>query len=285
MKTMLTAIILMVIFQVSCGSVQDSALNGTKDKNSSNDPNSTDKEGQLLSNGDYFNVDGYVSPINISVNGKQYRDSEDFYTQELKRLQSEVKKEYAGYQLSFDAAVGLRNFKTGMYVFLVAANDTGVASEAYVDSTGKFSFMLDGKVDKKAMYTLRATKRIGLRLTKGEEVISWCYNMYAEKEIALETNPVVLRSFETVVTQYQCSEQSDGIQLPEREQDIKTEMDQEWADANDKEVKRTAAVNAQAKKEQESPAPSTPTPTPTSTPTPTPTPTSAPATTSEEGSN
>lgn len=252
MKTMLTAIIMMVVFQVSCGAAQDSALNGAKDNNS-NDP--TDKNGQLLANGDYFNVDGYVSPINISVNGKQYRDSEDFYTQELKRLQAEVKKEYAGYQLSFDAAVGLKNFKTGMYVFLVAASDTGVASESYVDSTGKFSFMLDGKVDQKAMYTLRATKRIGLRLTKGEEVISWCYNMYAEKEIALETNPVVLRSFETVVTQYQCSEQNDGIQLPEREEDdLKTEMDQDWAKANDKEVKRTEAVNAQANKEQDAPA-------------------------------
>jgi len=270
---------MMVVFQVSCGSVQDSALNGSKDKDnknsSSNDP-SAEKDGQLL-NGDYFNVDGYVSPINISVNNKQYRDSEDFYTQELKRLQSEVKKEYAGYQLSFDAAVGLKNFKTGMYVFLVAAGETGVASEAYVDSTGKFSFMLDGKVDKKAMYTLRATKRIGLRLTKGDEVISWCYNMYAEKEIALETNPVVLRSFETAVTQYQCSEQNDGIQLPEREQDIKTEMDQEWADANDKEVKRTAAVNAQAKKEQEASSKAqtqtTETTSPTSENTPTPTPT------------
>lgn len=227
---------MMVALQVSCGSIQDEALKGTT--NSSNDPNS-----QLLADGSFFNVDGYVSPINISVNGKQYRDSEDFYTQEMARLQADVKKEYAGYSLSFDAAVGLKNFKTGMYVFLVAESENGVASESYVDSTGKFSFMLDSKVDKKTMYTLRATKRIGLRLTKGQEVIQWCYNMYAEKEMALETNPVVLRNFATVITQYQCSEQNDGIQLPDRDGDIKNEMDQEWADANDKEVKRTAELN------------------------------------------
>jgi hypothetical protein len=70
--------------------------------------------------------------------------------------------------------------------------------------------------------------------------------MYAEKEMALEASPVVLRNFETIVTQYQCSEPNEGIQLPERDQDIKTEIDQEWADANDKEVARTAELNAQA---------------------------------------
>ena len=270
MKTLLTTIIMMVVFQVSCGSAQDSALSGTKsDKSSSNDPNN--KDGSQLASGDYFNVDGYVSPINISVNGKQYKDSEDFYTQEMVRLQADVKKEYAGYTLSFDAAVGLKNFKTGMYVFLVAENDNGVASESYVDGTGKFSFMFDNKVDKKTMYTLRATKRIGLRLTKGQEVIQWCYNMYAEKEMALETSPVVLRNFATAVTQYQCSDYNDGIQLPDRAQDIKTEIDQEWADANDKEVKRTAAVNAQAAAPVATP---TPAPTPAATPAPTPAPTS-----------
>ena len=264
MKTLLTTtIIMMVVFQVSCGSAQDSTLNGTKsDKSNSNDPNNN---GSQLASGDYFNVDGYVSPINISVNGKQFKDSEDFYTQEMVRLQAEVKKEYAGYTLSFDAAVGLKNFKTGMYVFLVAENDNGVASESYVDGTGKFSFMFDSKVEKKTMYTLRATKRIGLRLTKGQEVIQWCYNMYAEKEMALETSPVVLRNFATAVTQYQCSDYNDGIQLPDRAQDIKTEIDQEWADANDKEVKRTAAVNAQAAAPVATPTP-TPTPAPVSTP-------------------
>ena len=261
---------MMVIFQISCGSAQDSALNGTKSTKST-DPNNTDSS-QLATSSDSFNVDGYVSPINISVNGKQYKDSEDFYTQEMVRLQADVKKEYAGYTLSFDAAVGLKNFKTGMYVFLVAENDNGVASESYVDGTGKFSFMFDSKVDKKTMYTLRATKRIGLRLTKGQEVIQWCYNMYAEKEMALETSPVVLRNFATAVTQYQCSDYNDGIQLPDRQQDIKTEIDQEWADANQKEIDRTAAVNAQA---AVAPAPvATPAPTPAATPAPTPAPTS-----------
>jgi len=166
-----------------------------------------------------LHVAGYISPINISVNDTPYRDSEDFYTQELARLQKEVRKEYPDHKLSFDAAVGLRNFKAGMYVFLVASSENGIASESYVDSSGKFEFRFydDVPVDKKALYTLRASKRIGLRLTNGNDVITWCYNMYAEKEMALEANPVILRHFHTTITKYQCSDNNQGIQIPEQD--------------------------------------------------------------------
>jgi hypothetical protein len=197
---------------------------------------------------DYLEVSGYVTPINISVDGKTYRDSEDFYTQELKKLQAQVKKDYAGYTLSFDAQVGLKNFKTGMYVLLAATADVGVASETYVDGQGKFTFMVDGKTDRNVDYTLRAVKRISLQLTKkGSETISWCYNMYAEKNVMLDGKSQILRSFVTSVTEYQC-EQTDGINVPEAEM---SEMDQEWMDRAKKEQKRDAAVNAAAKDEEE----------------------------------
>jgi hypothetical protein len=259
MKTMTT--ILMVAFLSACGSMEDA-----QQAANAKDAKASEESSQALA-AESFSLDGYVSPIAISVNGVQYRDSEDFYTKEIVRLQAEVKKQYPDYKLSFDAAVGLRNFKTGMYVFLASAGETGVASESYVDSTGKFSFMFDGSVDRKIMYTLRATKRIGLRLTKGEEVISWCYNMYAQKDMALDAGSIMLKSFETAVTQYQCSEQNDGIQLPEN--DVKTPMDQQWADDNAKEEARIADLDKKAKDEQkvalevapsEVPAPEAPAP-------------------------
>jgi hypothetical protein len=243
MKNMVTTSIMMLVLNVACGSIKDSELFNSAD--------ATKADANALPEG-YFKVDGYISPLNISVNGKQYRDSEDFYTQELARLKAQVKKEYPNHELSFDAAVGLKNFKTGMYVFLAASGDNGVASESYVDSTGKFSFMFDSKeVNTKDMYLLRATKRIGLRLTKGDEVISWCYNMYAEKEMALETTPAILRSFETAITDYQCSEPNEGIQLPakddESDKDVVTEMDEQWAKDRKAEADRVAQLNEQIK--------------------------------------
>jgi len=217
------------------------------------DPQATTSEqqqvtarGSQLSSGDYFMVEGYVSPINIGVDGKSYRDSEDFYTQELRRLQAMVKVQYPNYTLSFDAQVGLRNFKTGMYTFLVAADDIGVASESYVDSTGKFSFMLPGDTDRNAQYTLRATKRIGLRLSKkGEATIAWCYNMFAEKNVALNGQSNVLRSFVTSITEYECSDTTGGITLPENN----ITPEQEAMLKADEAAREETEANAQAQAE------------------------------------
>lgn len=172
--------------------------------------------GSSLTESDFFLVEGYVSPINISVNGKAYRDSEDFYTQEVKRLKTEVAKSYPEHSLYFDADVGLRDFKQNLLVLLVSTGDTGVASESIVDSKGKFTFNLPSDVDKQQLYTIRASKRIGLRLVKDQEVISWCYNLFAEQETTLEPKSIILRKFETVVTSYRCEEeQQETIEIPE----------------------------------------------------------------------
>jgi hypothetical protein len=244
MKNVIT-IILASMVMMACGSSPEGYTTAAEEQKKQQEKDAANVG--LSSPTDYLEVSGYVTPINISVDGKTYRDSEDFYTQELRKLQAQVKKDYAGYTLSFDAQVGLKNFKTGMYVLLAATADVGVASETYVDGQGKFTFMVDGKTDRNVDYTLRAVKRISLQLTKkGSETISWCYNMYAEKNVMLDGKSQILRSFVTSVTEYQC-EQTDGINVPEAEM---SEMDQEWMDRAKKEQKRDAAVNA-AKDEEE----------------------------------
>jgi len=280
MKTFLT-LITIVFLTMACGTAQDSATTNksatdTSSSTTSSTTSSTSSQAGLNA-GDYFSVEGYVSPINISVNSVVYRDSEDFYTQELRRLQIEVKEKYPNYKLSFDASVGLRNFKTGMYVFLVSSGDVGVASESYVDATGKFSFMLDGKTDRKVMYTLRATKRISLKLVKDKDIVQWCYNMYAEKEMPLDGKSAVLRQFATVITEYQCSDPANGIQLPDATY-FTPEQEQNMA-KDQAEKERVAAIEKAA-------ATPTPTPTPTAVAaTPTPTATTSTGTSSPASGN
>jgi len=178
-----------------------------------------DKEKNSKLAGSFLVVEGYVSPINVSINDKNYRDSEDFYTQEVVRLKAEVKKQYPDYDLFFDAEIGLKDFKRNLQAFLVSSSDTGVASESEIDSTGKFSFNLPPEIDTTVSYTLRASKRIGLRLVKDNDVVAWCYNLSAENQIALDGKPVVLKRFTTLITSYKCEEQrqNNGISLPAEE--------------------------------------------------------------------
>ena len=161
-------------------------------------------------------INGYVSPININVDGVAYPDSEDFYTSEVDRLGKLVKQQYPNHTLFFDAEVGLKDFKQGLVAYMVSSGDVGVSDETPVDGRGQFRFNLPAKTDLTQNYILRAYKRIGLRLEYKDDVITWCYNFYAEKNVIIENGKsMILRDFVTKITKYQCtSAKTSGISLP-----------------------------------------------------------------------
>lgn len=201
-------------FMFSCG------YNPQTDKNLAPDGQPYDSSGGAALNAEQSNqveVSGYVSPVSISVDGKAYEDGEDFYTQELNRLETIVANEYPGYTFALEADVGVRDLKNGLLVFLVSEND-GFADESKVDSKGKFSFYVP-KTVVSDNYLIRAYKRIGMRLTpptKDEKEIYWCYNMYAERTKTLEKASVILRDFTTKITRYKCASSAgtSGLQIP-----------------------------------------------------------------------
>jgi hypothetical protein len=236
MKTLVN--FFMVVLLVGCGAAPEE--NQQMDKSSSS--SSSDEESSYTSYyseteierlgettvvdyEEYFRMEGYVSPINIYVFDEQYSDSEDFFTKETARLQKQMEEDYPDYTLSFEATIGLKDFKRDLQAYLTPFEERGIASETPVDGSGNFTFTLPTWIteeDQENMYTLRVSKRIGMRLTNnddGDDVIYWCYNFFAEKDIVVEqNNPVVLRHFETSLTAYKCSDDNnnDYISLPER---------------------------------------------------------------------
>lgn len=204
--------LLVFLTMLACGTE-----NALDTQNQTSEESAAKNTTNLASSADAIVINGYISPMNISVDGTQYLDSEDFYTQEVDRLNAMVAEQYPQHQLFFDAEVGLRDFKRDLTVYLAAVHDeNGVADEAGVNGKGQFTFNLPAKIELKQSYLLRAYKRIGLRLQKGNEVISWCYNFFAEKEVVIEKDKaLILREFNTKVTKYQCAEQKkSGISLP-----------------------------------------------------------------------
>ena len=272
MKTVIT---FLLIFLVGCGATDATINKNTKDKKETIKTTTTTEL-----TGEYLIVNGYVSPIDISVNGQQYQDSEDFYTQEVKRLAADTNVKYPDYNLYFDADVGLKDFKYGLSVFLVASDTTGVASESSVDSKGKFTFNLPPETDKNGQYILRASKRIGLRLVKDNQpTIIWCYNLFAESQVTLADKSFILRSFETKITSYKCEEKEAAIDLPDNPYKYVTEAFENAKEYNgygplpkteSKPVNTTTPTETTTTGSTTLPAP-TPTPTPTPTPVPTPT--------------
>lgn len=164
---------------------------------------------------------GYIlNAFNVTVDGEAYADLEDFYTKEIARLPEKAKD--AGYdesyKVEFDAQIGFKDLWLNMQVFLAPEEKQGFQGSARVDSNGKFSVSLpDEALD--TTYRVRANKRISVVISKDGEVHKSCYNFSAiEKSIpfAVDTKPIVLDTFGTTLTAYDCESESDsGIQIPE----------------------------------------------------------------------
>ena len=151
---------------------------------------------------------GYIpSASGITVDGESFDTTEDFYTQQLSRLEAD--KVEAGYsqddQLIFDAELGLRDFKRNMWVEITATDDTGYADESSVIS-GKFKVRFPADADGD-WFRVIATKRIAVQIITTEgEVHQWCYNLSSDREEQLEAGdkPLIIRNFRTSFTRYDC---------------------------------------------------------------------------------
>lgn len=156
------------------------------------------------------------SGFNITVDGIRYDDSESYYTDQIERLEQEkIIEGYEGYELTFDAEVGLTDLKNGMTVFAEALGNEGYASETIVvaDGTFKMQFPEDAAGD----YRVRANKRIGVILRNEFETIYWCWNFSANRQLSLypDSKPVILRNFDTRLTKYQCqARKTNALSIP-----------------------------------------------------------------------
>ena len=166
----------------------------------------------------YLELKGYISSaFDVVVDNRNYPDSEEFYTQQVEALESEMVEEgLEEYSLRFEAEVGLLDLKKDMRVFAVPEGSSGYAGESQIMSDGTFYMMMPPEAE--GRYQVRANKRINAHLTSPEgDVITWCYNFYgyATHDLHAESLPMIIKEFTTRVTKYKCRDnQARGIKLP-----------------------------------------------------------------------
>lgn len=220
MKTML---ILVSLFILGCGNsmpCDESRESCASSKEAAAEPTSTNSDPFITDKS--VTLRGYVSSaFDLTVDGQHFTDSEDFYTQQLDKLTAEAEADYAGWNLSFDAEIGLEDLKYNMRVFVASVNSRGFAGESWVDENGQFSLEFPDAGE--STYKIRATKRITLILTEPEtdKEVRWCYNFSAvEQPVSLnpkDNRPIILSTFVTGLTKYECvNENSGGITIPTR---------------------------------------------------------------------
>lgn len=158
---------------------------------------------------------GYLlSAFDVTVDGVAYRDLEDFYTQELGRLPDKARK--AGfddsYTFTLDAQVGFKDLWVDMEVYVSPMGKSGYQGTAKVKEDGMFSVSLpDAALDD--VYRVRATKRIRIIAKNDEEEKHSCFNFSAtEQSVPYHAGekPIILDSFTTQVTAYDCAPREDS---------------------------------------------------------------------------
>jgi len=213
MKTQLA--ILTVILNTACGQMTNdkSQIDCAKDSSKAECPK--EKLGLI-------SVTGSVSgAFDVSVDGEHYRDIEAYYTAEVDRLAKRIADAgYKGYDAEFDAKLGFKDLTQGMTVFLAASDGHGAAGRAYLGSDDTFFFRLPSDTSD-GQYRLKAVKRISIKLTKDSEVKRFCFNFAASAEVEIvdrKSEPVILSTFESSLTKYECSQISDeGLSIPKAE--------------------------------------------------------------------
>jgi hypothetical protein len=106
-----------------------------------------------------------------------------------------------------------------MRVYLSPSSRTGFQGTATVDRSGGFKVDLP-KAALDSRYKVKATKRINITLTNGADTIKICYNFAAVDRSVLfseRENPIILDSFVTTITAYECALENGGLTLPTRD--------------------------------------------------------------------
>ena len=160
------------------------------------------------------NFRGYVlSAFAVTVDGREYFDMEDFYTQELAALPEKVAEAgYEGYEVQLDAQLGISDLWHKMAVYVAPEDETGYQGTALVGESGEFTVELPNEATG-VFYKVRANKRINVILSKEDDLKTFCYNFSAiEKSVLLESSadPIILDDFTTHLTTYKCEPQSMG---------------------------------------------------------------------------
>lgn len=173
--------------------------------------------------------EGYVlNAFEVTVDGEQYADLEDYYTQMVDSLPDMVAE--AGYDnvdVAFDAPIGFSDLWSDMAVYIAPQGRVGHQINTNVNYNAGFRVILPAAAQDSALppvYRVRANKRISLVLTDRDsgDATRICYNFSArEKYVDLSqlSGPVVLDSFESSITKYDC-DQSDrrGLQIPQQQE-------------------------------------------------------------------
>jgi len=161
---------------------------------------------------------GFVQKaFTIKVNGKEFADSEQFYTRFIDELVKPAYPDLAPKDVKVEGKYGLEEFGSNSKVFMSSVAADGHLYEGRTDAASKFTI----KVQAKALdetYKARVVVRIGLEINQDGAPARYCYILHGNRDgvaVSESSKPIIFDDFKTQLTTYRCEDvQENTIVLP-----------------------------------------------------------------------
>lgn len=140
-----------------------------------------------------------VNPLNITVDGESYDDSEVWYTQQMNKLEEEAKQNYPDLKLRIAGSIGLSDLANGLTYIVYNQNLTKQQTDSF--------FYIDGMF-KAQSFNILAVKRVNIELLNsyGRTEQSWCFNFKGTGSFIADNRVYAnIKDWNTSLTRYKCS--------------------------------------------------------------------------------
>lgn len=166
---------------------------------------------------------GYVQKaFTIKVNGKSFKDSEDFYTRFIQELVKPSYKDIAASDVTLEGDYGLDEFGSDSKVYMSSVASDGHLFEGLTDAQSKFTLTVKAEALDET-FKARVAVRIGLKIAKaGADWLHYCYILNGSKDsiaVSEKSKPIIFDDFDTELTAYKCDEDggNDKLIIPDAE--------------------------------------------------------------------
>lgn len=215
---MKTAIFLVMFLVSGCGRDESSGV-ASAPAAAASTTSPSEAAGDCSPTKHYCAVTGSIdSAFQLTADGLLYPSIESFYSYEVDFLQGQADEGgYAGWSSNFTAQLGLNDLKHGLDVYAQDMSGEGFSGSSVVRMDGTFVVPVTTG-DTTNEYALRVNKRITYTLTSpdGKESVKWCWNFSGEADQVGINKPIIVNTFSSTLTKYQCADTQSGTIITPR---------------------------------------------------------------------
>lgn len=140
-----------------------------------------------------------VNPLDLTVDGESYVDSEVWYTNQLEKIEMEAAEKYPDLKVKITGSIGLIDLAKGLTYFVYNENVSKQDNIYLIHLNPSF---------KGQRFNILTVKRVNIELVnnKNQPQHSWCFNFKGTSSVIADQSSFAnVKDWTTSLTKYKCA--------------------------------------------------------------------------------